>query len=86
MAALQIEQMAAIVHYRNDDFPFVGARFSFGGGCHAFGIFQREDRFAGHGHLPSARKTWSRMASTLPTPGMCMILGAFRSPDLAQAV
>jgi len=44
---------AAIVHDRDDHAPFVAPRFGFGLRRDAFGVFQREDGFAGHGYSPS---------------------------------
>ena len=86
MTSLQIEQMAAIIHHCDDDLPFVVACLLLCGCRHTFGIFQRENRFVCHDQAPNALKTWSRMLSTLPTPGIWMILGAFALPDFDHAV
>ncbi|TXT26637.1 MAG: hypothetical protein FD134_452 [Gallionellaceae bacterium] len=46
VAALQIEQMAAIIHYRDDHPPFVAQRFGFGGCSDALGVTERKHGFA----------------------------------------
>ena len=79
--------MPAVIHYGDDHAPAVALRFGLGCGGDALGIFQSEHRFAGHDQLsPNTVKTWSRILSTLPTPGTFRHFGAFASPDFAQAL
>ena len=62
MAALQVEQMSAIVHYGDDYVPVIAPGFCFCRSRDALGIIQSEHGFAGHGYLsPNAAIILSRI-------------------------
>lgn len=57
VAALQIEQMATVIHHGDDHLLLVVARFSFGRGSHTLRIFESEYRLGCHIQSPNTRKT-----------------------------
>ena len=77
-----LKQVAAIVYDRYYNFPLIALCLALGCQSDTFGIIEGENRFAGHA---SALNIRSRIASTLPIPGMLMQRGAPASLDFSHA-
>ena len=87
VAALQVQQMSAVVHNGDDDAPSVLEGLRFGCRGNVFGNFKGQNGFLGQRHFfSSAANISSRIFSTLPTPTIFTHTGALRSPEFCQVV